>query len=266
MHLAGVSIVHWALLLIVTLVFPSHANAFVLPFGTSDLRATAPTVVVGDLGGVAVSIPKHFAQFVEYDDDPAWTARTKKLSVTRNYQSKLRSFGFEIRFPDMAGMTADTQEEYKTHNIYTTPWMRVGITSNSHYGSTGDTANNAHVAAIPTKAGNPYRYEKLPQPVYGLTCYTPVGVDKSLRKRSNGPPWEDRDIYFLRNAEGTVTTYVECGNGEHRATRCALRFNLLPAMRANVEVNFRKELLPHWKEIQGGVSKIIVGFKVNNQK
>ncbi len=34
-----------------------------------------PKDVIGDLGGLKVKIPRHYAEYVEYDDDPGWGER-----------------------------------------------------------------------------------------------------------------------------------------------------------------------------------------------
>jgi len=37
----------------------------------------------------------------------------------------------------------------------------------------------------------------------------------------------------------------------------------LPEMRMQVDVHFRKGLLPHWQEIRSSVKQVILGFRVN---
>ncbi len=68
-------------------------------------------LVIGDLGGMPVSIPHHFAHFVEYEGDPRFLEPRKGTPPMRGYQSKLRSFGFEVRFPDMMPLTDETRQE-----------------------------------------------------------------------------------------------------------------------------------------------------------
>lgn len=219
--------------------------------------------VIGDLGGVPVSIPRPYAHFVEYDGDPHFMERRKGPPPKRTFQSRLASFGFEIRYPDMAALTDETAKQQKQETIYTTTWMRVGISSGSDYGS--DDVLDAYVNYMVNLKQKfpPYRYEKLPDAVFGLTAYAPVGFDELKRGIPGGTGYNDMNVYFHRNREGKADAYIECSNVLHAAARCELKFNMLPAMRANIFVGFRKGLLPHWKEIQSLVTQVILGFQVN---
>lgn len=219
--------------------------------------------VIGHLGGVPVAIPRPFAHFVEYDGDPHFMERRKGPPPKRTYQSGLASFGFEIRYPDMAALTDQTEAQKKTENIYTNTWLRVGVSANSIYG--GDTALETYIQFNVNRKNPfpPYRYEKLPEQVYGLTGYAPIGFDISKR-RGMGSDYYDRNIYFHRAPDGTADAYIVCSNVEHAAAPCELKFNTLPEMRVLVEVGFRKGLLPHWQEIRSSVKQVILGFRVNS--
>jgi hypothetical protein len=220
--------------------------------------------VIGDLGGVPVSIPKPYAHFVEYDGDPHFMEPRKGPPPKRTFQSRLRSFGFEIRYPDMAPLTDETEKQQKQENIYTTTWMRVGINTGSIYGGDTTLASHLHYKLTLKQGFPPYRYEKLPDTAFGLIAYAPVGFDESKRTRPGGAGYNDRNIYFHRDQDGNVDTYIECSNVSHAAGECRLEFNLQPAMRAIVSVSFRKGLLPHWKEIQSSVAQVILGFRINS--
>lgn len=225
---------------------------------------TAP--IIGDLGGVPVSISKPYAHFVEYDSDPHFMEQRKGPPPKHTFQSKLRSFGFEIRYPDMAALTDETAKQQRLETIYTTTWMRVGINSNSYYGSAGDAFLETKIAAIP--AGNYYRYKELPGRVHDLSGYTPLGIDKSRRGYGvlvdgKVADMNDENIYFHRDQDGKADAYIKCSNMLHEAASCELKFNMLPTMRAHVSVSFRKELLPHWKEIRSSVTQVILGFRVH---
>lgn len=218
---------------------------------------------IGMLGGVPVSIPKPYANFVEYDGDREWMETNKGASPTRTFASKLSSFGFELRFPHMEVMSDTTTLHASKEDVYSTMRMRVGVNSNSAYGSAGDTALEAYISSIPSQQGHPYRFEKLPEAHYGLTGYTSVGVDVTRRNVIGMADMNDKNIYFHRDQKGKADAYIECSNMLHAAARCELRFNMLPEMHGLVSVNFRKELLPHWREIQSSVHTVILGFRVN---
>lgn len=230
--------------------------------GLQTSKKPKAAAVIGELGGHAVSIPRFYADFLEYDGDPHWLERRSFFRPERTYASKIASFGFYIRYPEMEVLTDKNWSQKHKESIYTSTWLLVGINSNSAYGSSGDMALEAHVNDIPLKK-YPYRYEELPTTIFGLIGYTPIGVDESKRDARHGADMSDKNIYFHRNAEGNVDAYIECSNVTHSAAPCKFRFSLLPHMRANVSVSFRKGLLPHWEHIQSLVSQIILGFRTS---
>jgi hypothetical protein len=96
------------------------------PFESSEMAAAhySPRDVVGDLGGVSVTIPSHFANFVAYEGDPGWGEKRKGPQPERSHQSKLISFGYYTRFPDMAGESSrDLIKDKRGYSIYTSPWI-----------------------------------------------------------------------------------------------------------------------------------------------
>lgn len=220
--------------------------------------------LIGDLGGVPVSIPRPFAHFVEYDDDPHFMEKEGWVPPERTYQSKIRSFGFEVRFPDMASEDMKTHEERLKKDIFNTMWMRVGVDAGEDYGSSGDVAFERYLQNYLNPNRKRFVYGRLPNKTFGLTGYTPIDVDKSLREQViGGASIRDKNIYYAKNKDGRITTFIECGNKKHRAVNCRQSFNLGPLMKVRVSVSYRKELLPHWREIQSSVSKVFRSFQVD---
>lgn len=220
--------------------------------------------VIGDLGGVPVSIPRPYANFVEYDGDPHFMEKRKEPAPKRTYESKLASFGFEVRYPDMAPVTGENAAEKRKENIHTTMWMRVGINSHSAYGGAGDDGIERRARDITDPKAHRYPYKPMPEKVHGLTGYFPEGPDESKRlQQVGGSDFNDKNLYFYRDGAGPVETYIECSNMAHSAAGCSQVFNLQPEMRIRVNVSYRRDLLPHWREIQNSVSKVILGFRVN---
>lgn len=225
------------------------------------LRENRNGPVIGDLGGVPVSIPRPYANLVEYDGDPNFMEKRKGPPPRRTFQSRLRSFAFEIRYPDMAALTDETAKQKKLENSYTTMWLRVGLSSGSDYGSPEVLERHISRKINLKQTFPPYRYEKLPDPAFGLTVYAPVGFDEATRHSPSGGDYNDKNVYFHRNQDGKADAYIECSNAVHAGASCRLKFNLAPVMRANVSVSFRKGLLPHWQEIQSSVTQVILGFR-----
>lgn len=223
--------------------------------------------VIGDLGGVPVAIPRIFASLVEYDRDPHFMERKGWTSPERTFQSKLSSFGFDVRYPDMASVNVRTKAE---ENIRTTMWMRVGVNSGEIYG-VDEYLDNHKNYALSSKDRPCYKkcfiYVPLSDKTYGLTGYTPTGSGVDVEKRSinfgRGTDLRDRNVYFFQNDSGRVTTFIKCSNRTHAATRCTQSFNLNPMMKAHISVSYRKALLPNWQQIQQSVTELIHGFKAD---
>jgi hypothetical protein len=93
-----------------------------------------PKDVVGDLGGMPVTIPRHMAEFVEYEGDPGWGEKRKGPVPERTHQSKLTSFGVQFRYPDMATLSSPAMwQDKKSKSIYNTDWMSFGVNASSQY-------------------------------------------------------------------------------------------------------------------------------------
>ena len=233
----------------------------------SHFKAESTNPVIGDLGGVPVAIPRVFTRFVAYDADPHFMKKKWGAKPERTLQSKLRSFGFEVRYPDMASVDVKTQEE---KNIRTTMWMRVRISTGEHYGVDHSLENhkNYYLSSKDRPCSKKcFIYELLPHKTHGLTGYTPTGSGVDVAGRSinfgRGTDRRDRNIYYFLNASDQVTTFIECNNRTHAAVRCVQYFNLNPVMKAHIKVNYRKALLPHWQEIQQSVTELIYSFESN---
>jgi hypothetical protein len=241
---------------------PPQAN----PLFPPEMNATAYAKgdVIGDLGGVKVRIPAHFANYVEYDGDPGFGEKRQGSAPQRNFESKLMSFGFEVRFPDMAGRTSP--ELWKDHKRKWQPdsyWMSAGVTTGQHYYGDGylDKFINA---TLKFKADERFpslkfdEYEKLPKPEFGLTAYASPGIDPKTKK-----PWREdqdaKDLFVLRDAGGRVVTAIACANRSRNPT-CQHDFSMEPTMKAAITVRYRRGMLPQWKEIQTNVSQLIESF------
>lgn len=229
-------------------------------------KSTDP--VIGDLGDVPVVIPRSFARFVEYDADPHFMERKGWSSPERTFQSGLRSFGFEVRYPDMASVEVQTPAE---KDIFTTMWMRVGISTGEDYGDDkglNRTKTRYLSQDRPCLSRNHcYIYKPLPEKIHGLTGYTPTGSGVDLERRNiesgRGADMRDKNIYFFQDDSGRVTTLIECSNMTHAAALCQQFFNLSPVMKAHISVSYRKGLLPHWQQIQQSVSELLYSFEAN---
>ena len=239
--------------------------------------------VIGDLGGMKVRIPSYFANYVEYEGDPTWGEKRQGSVPVRDFNSKLKSFGFDVRFPDMAGRSSielwkdqRSRVDAKWEHYYypeksPTHWIDVGVASAKSYPVNGflDRLTNGTLS-FNAKAKEGYypamaykQYEKLHKHEYGLTVYAPPGIDP----RTNKPFRDDdraKDVYVFRDANGNVFTYIECQNRlQYSHTRSCQQFiSLEKHMKTEVRITYNRAVLPHWREIQAKVSELILSFEV----
>jgi hypothetical protein len=218
---------------------------------------------IGHLGGVPVSIPKEFAKFLEYDGDPGFLEKRKEPAPKRTFESGICSFGFDIRYPDMMPVNAQTWEEKRKAHRYTTMWVHVGVRSNSAYQDRSKARMAISAKALLKSEALLYHHEKQQEKVHGLTAYIPTKVDLSRREMGSNL---DRNVYFHYLKNGDVDAYIACSNRNHEAAPCSHRFDLAPELKVSVDVSYRKGMLPYWREIQDGVSKVLLGFRVDAPK
>lgn len=225
--------------------------------------------VHANLGGMEVMIPAYFAEYVEYDGDPGWGEKRKGPVPPRTAQSRLRSFGFDVRYPDMVGKSSpDLRKEKREEMLNTTMWLDVTIVSGQHYPGDGF-MDRAFKHGLNSPSTFPLsNFEKLDETQYGLEIYAPKGIDPKT-----GTPWRQHrdadDAFIYRNSANQVEAEIRCSNDEglgerhRRIRRCNHHFNLEPLAKAWVTVHYRRGLLPEWRHIQDSVRTLIFSFKAS---
>ncbi|WCM96765.1 hypothetical protein M5C96_20470 [Acidovorax sp. GBBC 1281] len=247
-------------------------NAFAAGFQPPEMAAAQYTdrTVRANLGGVPVAIPPYFAEYVEYDGDPGWGENRKGPKPVRTPDSKIRSFGFDVRYPDMVGKsTPELWDDYRKRRLATDQWIRVGLSSGEDYKNAGGINRMAQGVQNRSSESDAKHwwniYEKLKEDEHGLEVYAHPGMNtetgKFHREHENA-----KDIFFKKNNEDQVTTYISCSNREIPSAPCTHHFELDPEMHASVTVSYRRGLLPEWQQIQEKVKKTVLGFAVNEQK
>jgi hypothetical protein len=223
-----------------------------------------PKDVVGDVGGMKVTIPRHMAEFVEYEGDPGWGESRQGPRPPRTHDSRLTSFGVTFRYPDMATLSSpEMWADKKAKSIYVTDWMNFGVTTGNRYPSAGDGGLDRLTKATLNKLlAKKYTYVKQPQREHGLESY--LLVDPSTGKPGpNTLTVIGESLFIARNAQGQVTAYIECSTVSHQAAPCSHMFSLEKlGVKALVRIGYRRPLLAHWQDTQAKVKAMILGFKV----
>jgi hypothetical protein len=236
-----------------------------------SLKENRGAFVIGDLGGVPVKIPRDFARFVEYDNDPHFMEKRRGAPPKRTYRSRLRSFGFEVRYPDMISIKNETGKEKKHRNIYNSMWLSVGLSSGEYNYRT------PHLDAYLEQYSNTnYIFQKLDNPIYGLETYIPIRAKFPWERRHQnaeeypiekfrskiGYELHDQNLYFFRDPDGHAVTFIACSNALIESATCRQRFLMKSPIRAAVDFSYRRALLPHWQDMQSKITSLIIGFKV----
>lgn len=241
-------------------------GAVIWDFEPPEMAAArrSPADVIGDLGGMPVKISRNVAEYVEYDGDPGFSGPPRHgPPPQRTYASRLKSFGFDVRFPDMAMLTTrEMVVDKANHNIYNTPWMGIGISSGEIYPGRGFMNR---LTAI-EKIENRYwwnDYEELPKKYFGLTEYRLKGTNP----KTGRPAREDRDakvIYLFFDDMKNIITRIDCSNVPHEAAPCRQLWDM-GANGLNVEVRagYRRGFLQDWALIQEKVTQVILNFRVD---
>ena len=227
-----------------------------------------PEDVIGDLGGLKVKIPRHYAEYVVYDGDPRWGKKRNGPIPERTFDSKLRNFGIRARFPDMLGLENEQlQEELRSYSLNpNNPWLDMTINSGENYPSMGANARNGQAKHL--WEPSPYwwnNYERLPEDVYGLEAYVLSGVHPET-----GLPAKEQhntyDVYIQREPSGHVNTYIKCSKTTvpGGVGTCYLLFGLEPEAKVALNVAFAPFLLPYWREIQQSSKNLLLSFEVKN--
>lgn len=233
--------------------------------------------VVGDLGGLEISIPPRVARFVEYEGDPHFLEPRQGPTPARTSHSKFRSFGFEVRFPDKLLLSPETEKEKRLSNRYNTMWLTVGVDVKPYNNALG---LKRQVDAIPLniwdaihQPGDPpgiwkdkHGYKRSVNKLYGLVVDEVYGYSATSRHKFPGVDMGDKNIYHHLDTKRQVDALIKCHNVKHDAALCEHSFALPYVENTLITVDYRIGLLPQWREIQDTVAQVILGFAVNSNE
>ncbi|MGI4778987.1 MAG: hypothetical protein ACRYGA_12850 [Janthinobacterium lividum] len=233
-----------------------------LPPGVSIRPTSKP--VIGDLGGLRVTFPPEFVRNAEYEGDPEFGHKRVGPKPERTHQSSLVSLGFDVRYPEIAAMSAEeTRMDKSNYTIYNTPWLSVHITAGVDF---GDGQFLERMTAHMNRDAD-FQFEKLLEKFHGLDVYTSTTADVAKRDRDAQGVYRndmrDVNIYIHYDKNHKVDAFIRCNNVNHQAAPCEHDFFLAQGIRARVVVNYRRGMLNNWEEIQASLKKLIFKYQAN---
>jgi hypothetical protein len=230
-----------------------------------------PRDVIGDLGGMKVRIPRHYAEYVVYDGDPGFGEKRKGPRPPRTFDSRLRSFSIDVRFPDMKGLeNAQIRKEKRRQPLQETTWISIGINAGEDYPGDGFLDRQTERRLLQFQPHTPegrenwlFTYERMPKDEYGLEVWRLSEIaprtDKLARESSHA-----RDIYIHRDASGKVDTFIMCKypSVPEGIGKCNAGTHLEPKAKVVVNINFRRGLLPEWQRVRQSARDLLISFEV----
>jgi hypothetical protein len=220
---------------------------------------------IGDLGGVPVDLPKNLVHLVEYDGDPAWGKKREGPKPTRSYDSKINSFGIDVRYTDNTILDKSNKSLKRAYDkeqyLPNDPWVSVNVSSGDRYYGAGAIHRIGDGTLNPSKEAGPvHQYEQLDSDQYGLEVYAPPGIDP----KTDRPYREDRyakDVFIQRDKMGQIVTYIECSNRDVPRPPCSHRFDLEPQMALHINVQYSRHNLTDWQHIEQVVRQQVLNFR-----
>jgi hypothetical protein len=217
---------------------------------------------IGDLGGVQVRIPQAYAGYLEYEGDPGFGPRPKGPRPVRTQASKIISFGFDAKLPDLTALSAlDSILEATTQEPGKRQRMLVGISSGDRYqGDNFLTVLFEDRVTTPTWYSKT-RFLKSTTDHFGLKAFVVKGFDSDTQK-----PWREThhatDLFIYKDSTGNVTAFIECLNTPWPGASCDHKFAMHPRLKAHINLQYERRLLPQWKEIEEAAREKIESFVV----
>ena len=245
---------------------PSATGVNAAASASTAPAASAPAnsqerVVVGTLGGMKVRIPWHFVNLMEFSGEPTdWKGGPKSpVSRPAGATRDIASFGFEVRYPDMAGLsTPALRSDHDQRPFKVNPWMDVTITS-------GDLYRPRALAAMASAIREPLSdapYLKAASDVDTLERHVAQGVNPKTKQPAR-LDLLNPDVYLAFDPPGQASAVIRCSNTEIGRQACVHAFVLEPQARVFVQVRYGRDMLPEWQDIQRRTRALLLGFRID---
>lgn len=219
---------------------------------------------VGDLGGKPARLTHGTVMFVQYqeDDISSGTERKNRDFRIRTYSSKIRSFGFTMRYTDghIYNMIKDNFDpvQIEKNNPYA-PWVDVGITTEASIPVPENYNSFLNRSKVPWRI-----VKETGGKIFDLELFVTPGIDPETQQ-----PWrKDRnadDVFVFRNENHDIETYIECSNNDVPRPPCQHLFSMTDGVRTRVSLSYSRHHLRHWKKIQAAARNAIEGFVLSSE-
>ncbi|MFX1679003.1 hypothetical protein PV762_07200 [Mitsuaria sp. CC2] len=222
---------------------------------SASASSSPPRQVHARFGGALVSIPAEFAQGVEYDGEPTWKPVPGDAGERRGNDPKIKSFGFEFRYPDKTGPAnkAAAQERARLSPA-DSPWIFVGLKSGELYPGPGGVQRIAAGVLNTPDPRTGAAYARAAQDTCGLETYVLQGELTQAQRE------DAKDIFVARDGTGQARTFLECSNRSVRSAPCTQRFDLEPRLHASVYLLYPRTQMCEWSGIQQATREVTESF------
>lgn len=250
---------------------------------------------VGNMEGVPLAIPSNLLEFaVEYMDKSAWESKGKGYYESKTSADPIRNFALYVRWPDLVGRTAETEQSYMASHRTTGPKDWIGISVDNDYAHNPrppQSSDNGPARVLrgwieklseewmtrhPTsiaKLGSEEkqlvqdaRYEfRERDPVTGLQSTIPVGADAQWHFSNNTA------LYWQGDMHKEVSILIECPNGEilrsdadknnPKVVFTCKHIYILPELGAYVTLYYTANWLPQWQELQSKTRDFVLSLR-----
>lgn len=221
---------------------------------------------IGDLGGVPVDMPKNLVHFVAYDGDPTFGNKREHPKPMRTYDSKINSFGFDLRYTDNT-MLDTTNKALKSayrrdnkRNLGDNPWVSVSVNSGDRVTVSNPTHRIGYGTINASDVHPVFQYQPLNDDQFGLEVYTQTGIDPKTNK-----PWREdssaKDVFIQRDKTGQIITHIECFNRDVPRPPCTHFFDLGPQRNLSIRAHYSRYNLADWQKIENLVRQQLLSFQ-----
>ena len=250
-----------ALVIVILALFLLSAVWLWVKFGSSQPMNMGP--IVGLLGEVRMEIPREYVHILTHED--AGVEDGDGISPDEPVR-KIHGMGIEVTFPEMRPVKAASSSGVMSNGEET---IRILVDSGSDYIGPEITENLRRSALYSmSRCLRCVKYVEAERTDTGLRHFTPTEDSVDISKRDGRDGWMgmyDSDFYFAETEAGEVTVFIRCENMNSPKARCRQSFTLGNRYMADIQLSYRRELLPQWKSMQEGVERLLAGFAVESR-